>query len=144
VSLGTPATPLTLIDGEERGRHRSDDGVVDVVTTGMDLCDHLQGAGALRHCHCQLRLAAGKAGSVAWPGVTTTPYPARPHSQEGDMGTTRRQHLHSHSPAAVMPVTVHHLDLQPERLRGSVGAAAGWPEWHQGQGWGRRQGQGWG
>lgn len=78
---------LTLVNGEECGRCGSQDGIADVVTTGVDLRDHLQGADALWYRHGPLRLAAGKVGSVAWPGATSTPCLAQPHSQEGDAGT---------------------------------------------------------
>lgn len=136
VAVGTPAIPLTLIDGEESGCHRSKNGVVNVVTAGMNPRDHLQGAGALRHRHGPLRLAAGKAGSMAWPAATSTPCPARPHSREGDTGTVRWQHLHPHGPAAVVPVAVHHLDLQPENLQGSARVAVGQPRVAPGTGMG--------
>lgn len=135
VALRTPTTQLTLIDGEQRGHHRSKDGIADIVTAGVDLRDHLQGAGALRHRHSPLRLAAGKAGNMAWPGATSTPHPARPHSQEGDTGTARWQHLHCHGPTAVVPMAVHHLDLQPECLQDSMGRPWDSLEWQQGQGW---------
>lgn len=64
-----------------------------------------------------------------WHGLVppAPPFLAQPHSQESDAGTARWQHLHPYSPAAVVPVTIHHLNLQPESLWGSTGAAVGQP-----------------
>lgn len=72
-SHGDPATVLTFIDGEECWRCGSEDGIMDVVPTGTDLCDDFQRADALWHHHVVLRSTAGTAGSVAQPGATSTP-----------------------------------------------------------------------
>lgn len=82
-----PAAALTLINGEEHRSHRSEDGIADIVTSGMDLCDHLPGANAFCHRHSPVWLAAGEVGIVAQPSATSIPLLAQPHSREGDAGT---------------------------------------------------------
>lgn len=60
---------------------------MDIVTIGLDLCDHLPGTNAFCHHHSPVWLPAGEVGIVAQAGATSTPLLAQPHSREDDVGT---------------------------------------------------------
>lgn len=85
--MGIPAALLTLVNGEEGGSHRSKEGIADIVTSGIDLCDHFPGANGFCHCHSPVWLTAGEVDIVAQPGATSSPLLAQPHSRESDEGT---------------------------------------------------------